>query len=250
MQYRNLASEIITRNALKGEKDIVSFIASTQSPDRYGDVINQRGWSLSKYRQNPVILLNHNSTSQLPIGKGEVDIVDGKLMVDIEFDMDDPLAAEVARKTKAGFMSAVSVGFNAIESTPRSSLSPDNPYYSKSGYFFDKAELLEISIVTIPANGEAVAKDFNQNRQFKLSNLKHVLDVEYDGDHVIVTYLLKQDEERDQEEIDELQEEIDAEIQIEGEEEQSYSSDDEDKEKTFLTTQERDLFALITTNGE
>ena len=254
MEYRSLDTEIVTRAAAKGEKEIVSFVASTSSPDRYGDIINQNGWNLDKYRKNPIILLNHNA-SQLPIGRGEVDVVDGQLMVDVEFDMGDPIAAEVARKTKEGFMGAVSVGFNAIESTPRSSLAKDNPYYAKGGQYFDSAELLEISIVTIPANGEAVAaKNFSgNNRLFRLSELKHVLDVEYDGDHVIVTYLLKrEDEERDQEdqeEIEEIQEEIDEEIEVEDEELGYDPEDDDEKEKNFLTTQERDFFALIT-NGE
>ena len=155
MQYKSIDAEIV-RGAEGERKDLVSFIASTASPDRYGDVINQKGWSLAKYRKNPVILLNHNA-NQLPIGRGEVDVIDGKLMVDIEFDMEDPIGAEVARKTKDGFMSAVSVGFNPIESTPRSMLSKDDPYYAPRGEYFDSAELLEISIVTIPANGEAVA---------------------------------------------------------------------------------------------
>ena len=87
MYIKNLQCEIL-RDAAK-DGPVVSFIASTANADRYGDVINQRGWDLSKYRQNPVILLNHNANA-LPIGKGEVDVVDGKLMVDVEFDMDDP----------------------------------------------------------------------------------------------------------------------------------------------------------------
>ena len=155
MQYRSLNAEIV-RTKEKSTSPVVSFVASTANPDRYGDVINQRGWSLAKYRKNPVILLNHNA-NQLPIGRGEVDVIDGQLMVDIEFDMGDPIAAEVARKTKEGFMGAVSVGFNPIESTPRSMLSKDDPHYGQRGEYFERAELLEISIVTIPANGEAVA---------------------------------------------------------------------------------------------
>ena len=242
MQYRSLDTEIVTRAAKGDEKDIVSFVASTSNADRYGDIINQNGWSLDKYRKNNIILLNHNA-SQLPIGRGEVAIVDGKLMVDVEFDMGDALAAEVARKVKAGFMGAVSVGFNAISSTPRSMLNQDSPYYAPRGEFFEKAELLEISIVTIPANGEATvaAKNFvGSNRLFKLSELKHVLDVEFDGDHVIVTYLLKREE---------PEEEIEEEII-----EEAYAADDDDdkdkEEKSFLTNTERDLFALITTNGD
>lgn len=240
MQYRSLDTEIVTRAAREGEKDIVSFVASTSNADRYGDIVNQNGWSLDQYRKNNVILLNHNA-SHLPIGRGEVAVVDGKLMVDVEFDMGDPMAAEVARKVKAGFMGAVSVGFNAISSTPRSMLNQDSPYYAPRGEFFEKAELLEISIVTIPANGDAVAaKNFiGSNRLFKLSELKHVLDVEIDGDRVVVTYLLGQEERNEEPQ------------EVEESEDQGYKPDDEDKEnKSLLTTEERDLFAFITINGD
>lgn len=261
MQYRSLDAEIVkTRQKSTGTRELVSFIASTASPDRYGDVINQAGWSLEKYRKNPVILLNHNA-NQLPIGRGEVDVIDGQLMVDIEFDMGDPIAAEVARKTKDGFMSAVSVGFNPLESTPRSMLSKDSPFYGKRGEYFDRAELLEISIVTIPANGEAVAaKNFmGQNRTFKISQLKHIIDVEMDGDKVIVTYLMHEDERRQED--PEMPEEEDG-HHDEDKEDMSYHDDDsedsedkgmddkdDDKEKRFLTQTERELFALFT-NGE
>jgi HK97 family phage prohead protease len=259
MQYRSLDTEIV-KTGEKSARPVVSFIASTANPDRYGDVINQAGWSLAKYRKNPVILLNHNA-NQLPIGKGEVDVIDGQLMVDIEFDMDDPIAAEVARKTKDGFMGAVSVGFNPIESTPRSMLSKESPYYGKRGEYFERAELLEISIVTIPANGEAVAaKNFiGENRTFKLSELKHIIDVEMDGDKVIVTYLMHEDERR--EEDPEMPEEEDGHHDEEPEEEMAYHDEeseeemamaddkDDEKEKSFLTQTERELFALFT-NGE
>ena len=257
MQYKSLDAEII-KTVNKEASPIVSFIASTSSPDRYGDVINQAGWSLSKYRKNPVILLNHNA-NQLPIGRGEVDVIDGQLMVDIEFDMNDPIAAEVARKTEAGFMSAVSVGFNPIESTPRSMLAKDSPFYGKRGEYFERAELLEISIVTIPANGEAVAaKNYiGKNTVFKLSELKHIIDVETDGDKVIVTYLLHEDKEMredDQEEDGYRDEESEEMAMNEDEEDPGIDKDEEDEEdeeeeKSFLTNQERDLFAFLT-NGE
>jgi len=255
MQYKSIDAEIV-KGAEGERKNLVSFIASTASPDRYGDVINQKGWSLAKYRKNPVILLNHNA-NQLPIGRGEVDVIDGKLMVDIEFDMEDPIGAEVARKTKDGFMSAVSVGFNPIESTPRSMLSKDNPYYASRGEYFERAELLEISIVTIPANGEAVAaKNFIGNsRMFKVSDLKHIIDVEMDGDRVIVTYLMHEDERRaeDPEEMPEEQEghhdEDPEEMAYHDDESEEMAMDDEDdkdKEKHFLTTIEREFLALFT----
>lgn len=245
MYIKNLQCEIL-RDAGK-DSPVVSFIASTSDADRYGDVINQGGWDLSKYRQNPVILLNHNANS-LPIGKGEVDVVDGKLMVDVEFDMDDPQAAEVARKTKAGFLNAVSVGFNPIDATPRSMLEKSHPAHGQSGQYFDKAELLEISIVTIPANGEAVAaKGYDmQNRSFKISNLKHILDVEMRDDVVVVTYARHDMPEDMEEAAMDPDEEIDEERAMHDDEDPDKEKgghmddeDEKDKEDKFLTPQER-----------
>jgi len=248
MYIKNLQCEIL-RDASK-DSPVVSFIASTANADRYGDVINQGGWDLSKYKQNPVILLNHNANS-LPIGKGEVEVVDGKLMVDVKFDMDDPQAAEVARKTKAGFLNAVSVGFNPIDATPRSMLEKSHPAHGQSGQYFDKAELLEISIVTIPANGEAVAaKGYDmQNRNFKISNLKHILDVEMRDDVVVVTYArhdmpedMEQDAMKDpDEEIEEDRGHYDEDEESKEDREMGDDEDDKDKEKEdkFLTPQER-----------
>ena len=262
MRYRCLETELIKGTGTDDKRKIVSFVASTSSPDRYGDVINQSGWDLSKYRKNPVILLNHNST-QLPIGKGEVDIIDGQLMVDIEFDLSDPIASEVARKTQEGFLSAVSVGFNSIESTPRSMLSKDDPFHAPRGQFFEKSELLEISIVTIPANGEAVAaKNFNPSKSGIWANgtlrsyideLKHIIDVEMTDDKVIVTYLLhkEQPEEEAEQDAEEDVPKPDMEQDLPEDEELGYDEDeDEDKlDKTFLTINEREFFAFIK-NGD
>jgi len=251
MYIKNLQCEILREKASDGP--VVSFIASTANPDRYGDVINQRGWDLSKYRKNPVILLNHNANS-LPIGRGEVDVVDGQLIVDVEFDMDDSQAKEIARKTKAGFMNAVSVGFNPLDATPRNMLEKSHPAHGQSGQYFDRAELLEISIVTIPANGEAVtAKGYAmQNRSFKISNLKHIIDVEMKDDVVIVTYARHEmddmpereeamkDPDKDEEDDRGYRDEDSEEDRAMGDE------DEKDKEKKFLTQQERAfLHALL-----
>ena len=135
----------------------MSFVASTDRADRYGDIIDQRGWDLDAYRANPVILLNHDHQS-LPIGRGNVRITDAGLVIDVEFDMADPRAAEIAGKAERGFMNAVSVGFAPLKSTPRAQLPSEHFAFSKSGgQFFEQAELLEVSIVTIPANADAVA---------------------------------------------------------------------------------------------
>jgi len=252
MYIKNLQCEILRDKG--NDRPVVSFIASTANADRYGDVINQRGWDLSKYRKNPVILLNHNANA-LPIGRGEVDVVDGELMVDVEFDMDDPQAKEIARKTKAGFLNAVSVGFNPLDATPRNMLEKSHPAYGQSGQYFDRAELLEISIVTIPANGEAVAaKGYAmQDRSFKISNLKHILDVEMRDDVVIVTYARHEMEEMpeieegmhdDLEEEKAMHDEEDPDKE-KGAHDMSEEDPEKDKENKFLTPQERAFLSAL-----
>ena len=137
-----------------GENVRISYIASTDAIDRYGDVVSQN-WDLESYKNNPVILWNHEQMAP-PIGRAtSVEIVEGKLMIDVEFDMADPHAAMIARKAQAGFINAVSVGFQPIEMTQRSELSKDHKAYGPDGVFYQRSELLELSVVTVPANGQA-----------------------------------------------------------------------------------------------
>tara|TARA_B100000519_G_scaffold180974_1_gene172967 strand:+ start:396 stop:1490 length:1095 start_codon:yes stop_codon:yes gene_type:complete len=170
-----------------------SFVASTEAPDRYGDIINVQGWQLENYRSNPIILLNHNA-SALPMGRGDVAIVDNQLMIEVEFDMEDEKAAEVARKVKAGFINAVSVGFNSGASVYRNELPEESKYYGEKGIYFQSAELLEVSIVTIPANPEAIAaKEYKPDteqlaKEVSAQVAKHILEVLEEEGKYIVTY--------------------------------------------------------------
>lgn len=204
----------------------MSFIASTARADRYGDIIDVKGWDLESYKSNPVILLNHDHQS-LPIGKGTVRLTDEALIIDVDFDMEDPKAAEIAGKAARGFMSAVSVGFTPKKAIARADLPIEHYAYSKSGgQFFEKAELLEVSIVTIPANADAVAiaaknigfdlKSYIKEQiQAELNAMpaptvsKHILDVIEDENTVTVVFAkhgenMSSEEESMKEEEDEL----------------------------------------------
>lgn len=195
---------------------IVSFVASTATEDRYGDVIDQRGWNLKSYEKNPVVLLNHNPLS-LPIGRGEVEVRGDKLMIDVEFDIDDNTGAEVARKAAAGFLHSVSVGFRAIESTPRSKLPVEHKHAGNDGVYFSKCELLEVSIVTIPANPEAnIASRSNDDLDTRIRSmirgeieaipslmLRHILDITETEDSISITFSKPVEELPEDEEIEE-----------------------------------------------
>jgi HK97 family phage prohead protease len=246
------------------KKEKVSFVASSATPDRYGDIIDVKGWVLDNYKRNNVILLNHDS-NQLPIARGHVYVRNDKLIVDVEFDKEDERAAEVERKVKAGFMNAVSVGFRPLESKSRSELPSDNKYYGQRGMYYSKAELLEVSIVTIPANGEATMleqKFYNAMKEEILREVKaaiqdnlivnkHILDVKEEDDRYIVSFAkaememeeeIEEDAMKEEEEEKEMEEE---EKEMEEEEEKYHDEEEEKAEDSEDDTEEKSFNDLI-----
>lgn len=135
-----------------GESRSLDFTISSAAVDRYGDTIAADGWKLTNFRKNPVVLWMHDNT-MLPVAKASnVRVEDGKLKARAEF-----TPAEMVRYNdivfdmlKAGFLSATSVGF-----VPLKYNFVDDPA-RRFGIDFLEQELLEFSIVTVPANPEAL----------------------------------------------------------------------------------------------
>lgn len=257
------------------KKEKVSFVASSATPDRYGDIIDVKGWVLDNYKRNNVILLNHDS-NQLPIARGNVYVRNDKLIVDVEFDSEDERAKEVERKVKAGFMNAVSVGFRPLESKSRSELPTDHKYYGQRGMYYSKAELLEVSIVTIPANGEATMleqKFYNAMKEEILREVKevmkdtlivnkHILNVREEDDRYIVEFakpememeedaMKEEEEERAMDKEEEEDKEMDKEEEekeMDEEEEDKYHHDEDSEDKEMDSeddTEEKSFNSLI-----
>ncbi|RBP03817.1 HK97 family phage prohead protease [Roseiarcus fermentans] len=143
----------VAEPVLAADSRTASFVFSDETVDRYGDVISAKGWELSNFNQNPIALFGHDSASvENAIGRAKNVRVEGtRLVGDIEFMGADvnPTAAAVWEMVKGGWLKTVSVGFAPIEWTPSKT--------RKGGVDFLKQELLEISIVPIPANPNAVA---------------------------------------------------------------------------------------------
>ena len=226
MVIKNLVCE---RVKTAGETSY-SFIASNDKIDRMGDVINQSGWSLNAYKRNPVILFNHDSRS-LPIGKGSAEIIDGQLMIDIEFDENDELAKKIKSKVEGGFLNAVSVGFKPIRAVERNTLNQEDKYYGEYGTYFEKAELLEVSVVTIPANSNATAAKFIDSvgdmDLFAKMVSKHIISIIEENDEYKITFAkAKEKEEEPEEQVEQPEEQVEQPV------EQGYGdNDDNDKEK-------------------
>lgn len=156
----------ITVRGVDLEARTVDVIASTTSVDSHGDIIEQ-DWVLDRYRKNPVVLWNHNKFGSwsysdgmcdpkdlLPIGHCPSFGVDGgQLVATIKFGSAD--YNEMSERVFLGFaeqhIRAVSVGFYPGVITEE---------MVEGGYRYrlSQCELLEISVVPIPSNPDAVAK--------------------------------------------------------------------------------------------
>lgn len=128
------------------EKSTVEGIFSTSDEDRHGDVV-QQVWDLKHFKKNPVILNSHSYHDAAEvIGKAtSIKVKDGKLEGKIKFATgENPKAKVIFDMIKGGFLNAFSVGFIPKE-------------FSNKGEIL-KSELLEVSVVSVPANAMALAK--------------------------------------------------------------------------------------------
>jgi HK97 family phage prohead protease len=122
--------------------------------DRDKEVIDVNGWDLKNFKKNPVIMFGHDYHS-LPIGRAtKIGVKDGKLMNVVEFPPEGTyeFADIVQRLVDTGYLKTQSVGFIPKEWE-------DGDFEEKSDKprrTFKKQELLEISIVPVPSNPNAL----------------------------------------------------------------------------------------------
>lgn len=148
------AYSVLDVKAMDGDKREIRGIATTPTPDRYGDIVEPLGMAF----ENPMPLL-HQHDQQSPVGT----VMFGKATKDgIPFvatlpyiEEPGPLRDRVETawgELKHGLVKAVSIGFNAIE----------HAVLKSGGIHFLRSECLELSLVTIPANADA-----------RISSIKH-----------------------------------------------------------------------------
>jgi HK97 family phage prohead protease len=129
----------------------VRFVLSDGSVDRMGDTVNVGGWDLSAYKRNPVVLFAHDASAP-PIGRTVSVWSDGtRLLGDVEFAPAETyaFADTINRLVKGGFLKSGSVGF--LPTVYKFSERP-------GGVDYKRQELLEFSIVPVPANSNALVE--------------------------------------------------------------------------------------------
>ena len=153
-QSRDLASTppVAWEGKAADDSRTFTFTISSATPDRMGNSVAVEGWRLENYKRNPVVLWGHDGAN-LPVGRAtRVWVQGGKLKATAELAPASvsQYAERVRGMITAGYLCATSVGFAPI----RMKFSDDKqrPY----GIDFLEQELLEFSIVSIPANPDAL----------------------------------------------------------------------------------------------
>ena len=141
--------ETVLKAGRQSDDDPLEFILSDESVDRMGDVIRADGWDLASFKKNPVALFGHSHDQIL--GVWENVRVEGKKLLG-RLKLAKPGTSELVDTVRSlidqRILKAVSVGFQPIEAEPRK---------SGGGYDFIKSALHEVSVVSVPANPNALA---------------------------------------------------------------------------------------------
>ncbi|WP_293862470.1 HK97 family phage prohead protease [uncultured Alsobacter sp.] len=137
----------------EGDENTVTFIVSSDSVDRDGDIVYQAGIDWSHFQKNPVILWAHNSRD-LPIAKGGNLRREGtKTLMDMTFAPAEanPKAPQVRDLIKGGFLNTVSIGFIPTEYSW-----VEDKSTGRRGLDIKRSEALEVSVVPVPSNRDAL----------------------------------------------------------------------------------------------
>jgi len=151
MKYTELLKkdlfDIIDKIELKERKNKYNMIISKEVKDRDGETVLLSWLDVKNYKKNPVVLIDHKYTIDSIVWKTTKIKVDWKNLI-AEFNFIDTENWKLAEKLyEAGLLKASSIWFLAKER--------DNGDYTK----ITKSELLEWSLVAVPANAEALSLD-------------------------------------------------------------------------------------------
>lgn len=136
-----------TQKSTDSDTGTFEVIITTENLDRYQEVISIDGWELDHYLNNPVVLWGHDHSKLIGVCTS-LTKRDGKLVAKGKFAPTEE-GQEKRKLYEQGFLKATSVGFIEKE---------------REGNLITKAELLEFSFVSVPANPYALSLAIKNER--------------------------------------------------------------------------------------
>lgn len=153
----------------------IRVVVSTGDVDREGDIIEPNGIDFTAYRKNPVVLFQHDHDTAIATCT-EIGVVKGRVEAVAQFPPEgaSPKSDEVYNLIKAGVLNASSIGF-----IPKTWEPIEGSKFSRR---FTTCECLEWSVVSVPANANALILERKMGQQTEekrvsLWNLEEMLEV-------------------------------------------------------------------------
>lgn len=132
-----------------------TFIVNTENVNEYGYRILTDGIDIEQYNKNPIVLYGHRRALDDPskvIGRAKLRKENNILYADVEFDLEDEFAKEVAGKVERDFIRMCSLYADVIET----SLDPEHLLPNQKYETVLKCKMIELSIVDVGGNDDAL----------------------------------------------------------------------------------------------
>lgn len=159
--------------------DTYDFVLSTEDVDRHGDIVVQNGLDLTQFKKNPIALFQHDHASPIGVWKNLRKQGSATVGTFVPAAKGTSRAVDLALSLlEQGILKATSISFVGKEKV----------YLEPRGIKYLTSELLEVSLVTVGANANAlmVAKSIGMtDEEIKTYFTLPVGDLGDDGQRVI-----------------------------------------------------------------
>lgn len=141
------STEKFTVKASSPAKSVeIEGVANAAVVDRMNEQIPGKAWKLDQYKKNNILLFNHDHN--MPIGTAEVRATDEGLVAKAKISRSNEAPIPYIRDMiKEGILKTFSVGFDPMGSMKMAD--------DQSHAIIEEANLLELSVVSVPANQES-----------------------------------------------------------------------------------------------
>ena len=169
-RIKTLACAIETREVAPSGALRITGYASKPTVDRYLEVIDARAFekTIDIFRRNPIMLLNHKTEDSIGTWDRMEIRGDGLFVSGLVGRGFEP-ADTTRKKVDQGILRSLSVGFRPVQAE-----FDDNDEL----FHYREAELLEISVVAVPANRDAMFVMDENNKLADIKELDEITDAE------------------------------------------------------------------------
>jgi hypothetical protein len=148
-----MLASLVNNNEKVADKKLKTFVANDENVvNSYGFRVRNAGLDYRRFDQNPIMLDSHINKTDSVRGNWQNRRVEGsKVLMDANFDTEDPASNVLAGKVERGFVKGASFGLGISFNEECFERQPDG------NWDLIKAEVMELSVCGVPSLSSALA---------------------------------------------------------------------------------------------